>query len=187
MCDISTYKNRIHDFAERLDPYTFSNEGIEHAEIVLSEMYEHANEFVYVYCGHLSEQLTSRPLFFNALTAYLACGGKQLKVLIADKPNPEDMSPALIRILEKCKKNKSENSNDNSIECRLLKDTDGINSHFQFNEKKSIHFSVADNRAFRLEIEPEKYRAFCSFNNVEISTKLSSIFMTYFNKSQLIE
>ena len=183
MCNISAYKNRIHDFADRLDPFIFSNEGVEHAEIVLSEMYEHAREKVYVYCGHLDEKLTSRPQYYNALTAYLE-SGKELKVMIGD--NPEVMSPALSRIVEKCREKTTDNKCIKNIECKILKVLSGLNSHFNFNEKQNIHFTVADNRSFRLETEPKEYRAFCSFNNVDISTKLSTIFLAYFDKASPI-
>lgn len=183
MCDISTYKNRIHDFAERLDPFIFSNEGVEHAEIVLSEIFEHAKDQVYIFCGHLDEKLTSRSLYYNSLMAYLA-SGKTLKVLIGDLP--EVKSPALLRIFEKIQENKKINADYNNIECRLLKDSSGINSHFKFNEARNIHFTVSDRRSFRLETEPKEYRAFCSFNDVDISNKLSSLFSTYFEMAEPI-
>jgi len=176
MCDLKTYENRIHEFAEKLDPFIFSNEGINHAEIVLSEIYEHAKEYVYIFCGNMSEQLTSRPKLYNALSSYLD-SGKELKLLIENKPDV--MSPALIKIIEASKKN-------NNIQCRVLDDTSEIYSHFNFNDNKRVHFTIADKRTFRLEIDPENYKAFCSFNNFEIGDKLTQVFNQYFKVSQPI-
>lgn len=176
MCNLSTYENRIHEFAEKLDPFIFSNEGIDHAEIVFSEIYEHAKDSICIFCGNLSEQLTSRPKLFNSLSSYLD-SGKELKLLIESRP--EEMSPALTKIIDASRKN-------SKIQCRVLEDSVGINSHFNFNDNKRVHFTVADKRTFRLEIEPENYKAFCSFNNFEIGERLTQIFNQYFEKSQSI-
>ncbi|MCL6103769.1 MAG: hypothetical protein M1292_14990 [Bacteroidetes bacterium] len=171
MCDSSTYQNRVHDFAEKSDPFIFTNDGIGNAVIVSKEIFDHAKENVYIYCGQLNKKLTSDQLYFNSLISFLE-SGKKLKVLVSEIDG--EYSPALQRVIEKSKVT-------NQVECRYLENNADINSHFTFNGNNNVHFTVADNKSFRIEFDPKEYKAFCSFNNIEISGKLTSIFLKYFD------
>ena len=48
-------------------------------------------------------------------------------------------------------------------------------------DKKPIDFSVYDEIAYRLEYDPEQFKALASFHNKDISSELTSVFDNMFD------
>lgn len=163
--DLKKYQEKVITFSTNNSPEIFSNEGPEHAIIVLSELFKKDSRELVIYSGELTATLTDNPSYKDNLIR-LVKKGTCVKILVEKTPQ----SP----VFEELKDFKNENS---SLSVRKIKPEfiESIKNEFA----TPSHFAVVDGMAFRLEINTEKRTAFCSFNNTEVSGKLLSIFNKY--------
>ena len=54
-------------------------------------------------------------------------------------------------------------------------------------DKKEVHFTLGDNKAYRIETDIEKRTAECNFNNPELATETVDFFDHLFNRDDAKE
>ena len=164
------YKKSVNDFAEKKVDFLFSNKGNDHAAIVVSAMFKNAENYIYMYSGSLNGDVTAESEFLSALRKFID-DGKTLKVLLERTPVIENCSEALKIVMEA--------SGSSNVIIKVI----GEEAKKEFKKKELRHFMIADGMSFRYEIDEEKYKAICNFNDIEMAKKLSDIFQKAFEKS----
>jgi len=170
--DKNEYLNIVETFASQNDKMIFCNEGNEHAAIVLSRIFKYSNNTVRIYASSLSQSIvTNDEDYVNYLDSFIKKGGI-VQVLISSLPKTP--SKAFKNLLLK-----SQVYNE-TVGLRLAESKIKLN-------KKHVNFTVGDNNKFRLEIDPTKRTAYCSFNNTKYCSKLIDLFKQNFNTASPIE
>lgn len=164
--DKNEYLNIVETFANDNDEIIFCNEGDEHAAIVLSRIFKYSNNSLKIYASSLNQSIvTEDEDYLNYLDSFIKKGGI-VQVLIDHIPKKP--SKAFKNLL---------------LKSQIYSETVGLRvaqSKIKLNEKY-VNFTVGDNNKFRLEIDPLKRTAYCSFNNIKFCTKLIDIFRDNFN------
>lgn len=164
------YKKSVNDFAEKKVDFLFSNKGNDHAAIVVSAMFKNAENYIYMYSGSLNGDVTAEPEFLHALKKFID-DGKTLKVLLETTPVVESCSEALKIVMEA--------SGSSNVIIKVIEEE----VKKEFRKRQIKHFMIADGMSFRYEIDEEKYKAICNFNDIEMVQKLSNIFQKAFDNS----
>lgn len=162
------YRDAVMYLAEQKDDMLFSNKGAVHAAIVMTAFFTFAEEEVLIFSEKLNKSVANDSEFMKALSKYIV-SGKSLKVLL-EKDIPDDPSPALIKVMEAAKENPT------TVELKTLRSEDIPKIREFFTDNKVHHFAVADQRAFRVEIDPDEFKAIVSFNQPEKAAELHKLF-----------
>lgn len=163
------YREAVEHMAATKMDNEFGNKNMQHAAIVLSTMLKNATESFKIFSGEFHSDVTHNPEFLKSLEEYLK-SGKTFKLLLAKIPEEDKRSDALRMVIEYAKTHKE------TVFCKEAEES-FINSPQElFNGKIPYHFSVADNTAFRLEVDAQEYKAICNFNDQKIGKNLSDLF-----------
>lgn len=160
--EIEAYRIAIENLAKNNDSSTFNNSGPDHAAIVLGNIFKNSNHCVNIVAGDFNGIVSDNEYYLNALRNYLN-KNKPLNIIFENEPNKDSLALALLR--------KYMLSASSQITIRRFKMTDGL-------EQPPVHFTVGDNKMFRLETSKEDCTAMCSFNNIGFSKKLDDFFST---------
>ena len=161
--DLRKYQELLEDSAKSNSNWPILNEGNEHAAILMTTIFKHATQYVYMYSNSFNTDITSYDIYYEALKG---CIERQVKVevLLKDKPKANNLSLQLIK-----------DSNKGSV--RVL-------NSFQYDtltkvlNSENINFAVADDKIYRLEYDTEKRKATSSFNAANIAEVLKEKFMS---------
>jgi len=147
----------------------FFNSGSNHALIVLKTIAKYAKNSIKILAGNLCTSISSDPEYLNHLKNFFLGGGK-IQVLLCDFENGNDhFNKGIYKLFVEYK---------NSVE---LKKT---NARFEIQEGNPIHFTVADNRMYRLETDVNGKVARGNFNDTKNSTILENAFDSVFNSEK---
>jgi hypothetical protein len=160
------YKDYISKLAREGKNEIFFNSGPEHAAFVMGTIFENANAYVKIYAANFSGQISNKPDYQNGLEKYLL-KGKKVKILLqSDKFNSVKEKPDVFRLLKFYSL-----INPNQIEIKThpyrLVENEG---------DSEIHFTVADNKMYRIEEDVDSFTARGNFNNGEEAATLSNLF-----------
>jgi len=163
--DISKYKTLIANLANIKDDYIFPNSSQQHATVVMCNIFRTAEEYVYIVAQDLAGHVSNAD-YVKALKDFLEKDDVELRVILDQRP--VFRSEAINMILEQ--KNHSQNT---KIEIGYVENTDSIRRFFG---GQRIHFTIADERMFRKEIDTDKFIAIGSFNRTDYVKELKEIF-----------
>lgn len=156
---------------------TFLNSDEDHALEVLVRIFQTAQNEVRIFAGCLCHHVGNKQEYIIALSEFLERGGS-LKILL----NNYDVAIA----------------KDSSLYKRLayykekgypleLKETSAHPFLTGDPDKKEVHFTVADNKAYRIETDIEKRTAECNFNNPDLAKGITSFFDQLFSREDARE
>ncbi len=160
--DLLSYRKWLKDISEASSVEVIRNSGIEKASLLMAQIFNSANQYVYIYSGGLSEKLTGTEPYYSALEDCLR-RNVEIKVLLQDE---RLQSPAM----ELIKSNNADN-----VKLLNVKEIYSISREL----KMDAHFAISDDKVFRIEYDVKEYKAFASFNNPKVVDVLKSIFNTY--------
>lgn len=146
----------------------FPNDGPDHAEILMSQIFDSTKKEISILSGALGSPLTSRPLYLNSLQRLLERNVK-IKIILVSKDINSIESEALKLLISK------------DIMIRILDEEERKKYLEKFGGKEQ-HFCISDKKRFRFEYEPKKYKAYACFNNIEFASDLNKIFESIYNK-----
>lgn len=130
-----------------------------------------------MFCEGFKPDLIKQQDYWKALSAYLEQKDRTLKVLVnSDAWVAQDPLQTLF-------KKQLERGNDNTIQVRLITDEGRNTIRAQFNGAMN-NFAVFDTKMYRLEYNPNEYKAFGSFNNPDDAELLLKLFNNVFENSK---
>jgi len=171
---MNNYKKAVEELAKNSEYMEFDNKGSEHASIVLENMLKYADTNFKIYTGNFNGDVANDDSFLKYFNRFIE-NKKEVKVIIESLPSDVlKYSKALKRIID-LNNNPAYNVKYKLATTTFKKDLENI-----FQSKKPYHFSISDSKAYRVEIEPNTYKAIVNFNDPQITKKLELIFDNFF-------
>ena len=165
---LKKYIDYINKLAESKSPEIFTNGGIEYASQLMAVLFHNTEKEARLFCHGFRPDLICQQPYWNALQEYLQDDSKILHVLVEcdDALHEEPMN--LLR------RTKERRGND-TVDYRLVKEDD---REMIFRGLNGTHcnFAVFDNNKFRLEYDPDGFKAFGSFNHENNCKRLVDLF-----------
>lgn len=170
---LSDYEKSVKRMAESAVDYDFSNKGYEHAGIVLTHLIKNAITSYKMYSGSLCSEVLDQNNTVTKSIIDAANRGVDIQILLEHPPKTmSDVSGALKKVMEM-----SESCKNIEVKCASSEFIDALSTRFL---SDNLHFSVADSKAFRLEIDSEDFKAACNFNAPHLAKHLEFCFDHYF-------
>lgn len=169
---MDAYEQAVDFYAKNCIDSEFPNKGSEHATIVISRIFEYAEQYVKIFSGKLNSDVADNPKFIQSLKRYIN-SGKKLEVIVEEIPEI-DKSNALKLIIESSKNPML----DVSIKKASNEFLESVRNSFK--SKNIYHFIVSDDRAYRVEVDKNNFKARCNFNDTHISSILNNTFSNFF-------
>lgn len=173
---LKEYEVFLDNLATTKSPEIFTNGGIQHASILMSKLLQYTNTEACFFSEGFKPELIMN--YYESLKSYLE-SGKQIKVLLEKNDYVND-DP--FQLLVEFANKRKENGDVSSIQCRLI--TKESRAFLENLNSSHYNFSVFDNDKFRLEFDPENYRAMGSFNDEIRVLNLKNIFYKAFEASE---
>ena len=156
----SVYAEDIFRLAEGKTNEIFYNSSAEHAIIVHQALMKTAEKYVCIFSSSMCSEISNNPEYIAYVRAFLE-GGKDrsINILLTDYTDDFWRMP-IAKLLAQFPQQVH------------VKKYDG-NAYYK---DKPAHFTVTDDRAFRLETDIDKHMAFGNFNSVGQASALKSVF-----------
>jgi hypothetical protein len=163
------YQKKIEELASEGKNEVFYNSSEAHATAVLTSMVRHSHNEIKILCGSMCSEVSNDQEYMKELALFLDRNGK-LKIILA-KYNEQDnfRQKPIYKLLKPYI--------DGQV---IIKKIDSTISY----KGSPAHFTVADNKAFRLEIDIEKRIAFGNFNDPKSVQSLSDMFNNVFENAK---
>ena len=171
-----TYRQHIEQLAEGDIDETISNSDMEHAIVLVSRIIKGAQNYVHILCENMNSVATSRAEYLVAIELFLSGDrNRKMKILFADYNKNSFNKSKVATLLKKYKE---------QVEMKRLK------KHIKVHSNNSpINWTVCDDKSYRLETDPKKYRALGNFNDPVLAKSLNNKFEKLFcddSKTQLL-
>lgn len=162
------HRNLIHAADTKSDVF-FSNSSSDHAALVLSTMFSSASDSILIYGDTLRSELSSQQNYALSLRDAIE-RNVSVKVLLNDNSALSPMALWLQEV-QSSAKNVSVivNKNARSIVQREI----GIQKEIA---TVDYHFTIADNRMYRIEYNVANFNAFACFNYRKLAEDLANAF-----------
>jgi hypothetical protein len=166
--ELKIYESAIKYLADNQNNFIIPNSGKEHATIIMSNIFRTSKNYVYIFAGNLGGEV-SNSVYIENLIDFLERDGTYLEVILEEKPQIK--SEAIRAILEHAK--------ENPEKVKITYATNKESLRQSINEEEIRHFTFADDRMYRLEVDTKKFIAQANFNDeatvVRLKEKFKSI------------
>lgn len=169
-----TYREFVCSIAKSGDNRTFLNSDEDHALDVLVQLFQLAQKTVRVFAGSLCLHVGNKPEYVVAVSEFIERGG-ELRILLNNYNEEFAKNSNLYKRLAYYK------SQDKPI---IVKTTNSHPYRTGDPQKKEVHFTIGDERAYRIETDIDKRTAECNFNNPELARATADFFDTLFYKEE---
>ena len=163
---IEEYKIAIERLAKNQSDLVFNNSGIEHAAIVLSNIFKNS-DVVKIYANDMNGEISSQGCYNQSINEFISRGGNLQIVL----DNITNISSTLRSIINK-----------KSAEIKISNNEFRDSLKFISKNNQLNYFAVGDNKMVRIEVDNKSHKALCSFNLPDTGKVLSNFFDTRFAK-----
>ena len=163
------YKEYVANLAKSGTNNTFINSDEQHAEVVFENLFPIAKEYLRIFASCLCSPVVNSKYIEN-LSDFIERGGK-VRVLLNEYEEEKSQKSNLFLRLAYYKSLRKD---------IVLKSTD-VKPYYANAPENKVHFTIADNNAYRIETDTEKRTANCNFNNEEVGKGLVEFFDNIFN------
>lgn len=172
MCDNKTvYAQKIFGLAKEKKNELFYNSSMEHAIIVHQAIAQNAEDYIYIYSSSMCTEVSNNPQYCESIDKFLeADKRRRIKVVLTDY-NDDFPSKPIALVFAK---------HPDQVEVKQFE------GHVTYNDKH-VHFTVSDDRAFRLETDIMNQMAFGNFNSPDQAEDLKNIFEKIFVASERVK
>ena len=153
---LTSYEKFLKELAANNKSDIVANKGLEHAALLLKTIFNTAQSNVDILCGTLRSDLSRTEDYYNSLKDCIERGVK-VRVIFTGKNTK--MVPEMIRTLF--------DSHRENVEIKEMPSS-----------ALTAHFTIADDRIFRMEYDIVNFKAYASFNDKEYTSTLQEIFNT---------
>lgn len=175
---LQDYVKYINGLAETHSSQMFTNGGIEYASELMAVLFKYTEKEVRIFCQGFKPDLITTEPYWSALCDYLKRKDRTLKVLVETDAYVHERPITLLN--EEINKR-----NDDSIQIKIASAETAKEIYKQLSGTP-CNFAIFDDNKFRFENEPEKYKAFGSFNRKDYANVLINVFDKAFNKSEAL-
>ena len=156
---------------------TFLNSDKEKALVVLVELFKSAKNSVRIFAANLCNYVGTEPEYIEALSDFIEKGG-EVKILLNSFAEENVRNSKLFKRLAYYK---SEGKNI------VVKKT-AVKPYYVGDENKNeVHFTIADDKGYRIETDVEKRTARCNFNNPDEAKSTAEFFDKVFENPESSE
>ncbi|MBD5297074.1 MAG: hypothetical protein HDS21_03235 [Bacteroides sp.] len=174
---MNDFKNMVSRLAQLGENRLFLNSSEEHAVVVLSEMFKVAESNIRIFAGCLYEHVGNSPEYIQALSDFIERGGS-VKILLNNFNPQEGAKSNLFKRLAYYQEL------GKSVEIRS---TDAKPYLANDEAKKEVHFTIADERAYRIETDIKERTAACNFDGETLAKKFATFFDNIFSEATEIK
>ena len=168
--DINEYKRFVHQLRMNNDVRIFLNSDTDHAIVVLSEIFSQSQDTIRIFASNLCRTVGSSPSYIASLSEFIERGGK-VRILLNDYKEELAKDSNLYKRLAYHK------SLGKDV---IIKTTTAKPYRTSDASKKEVHFTVGDEKSYRMETDIESRTAECSMNNPEVASMLVTFFDNLF-------
>lgn len=173
------YKDFLKNLAKTGSSKLFTNGGKEYASILMSVLLDNTNSIARIFSYGFRPDLVSTNEYKQALERFLKSSYKEIRVMV-ETTEAVDKEP--VRMLKDAYQ-----KGNHHVSLRLITSEDRKELIDQLGGGHR-NFAVFDNEKYRMEYDPDDFKAFGSFNDVETCGRLISLFDNAFEKAEsLIE
>lgn len=177
MASDKRYKDFVASLARSGDNKTFLNSDEDHALDVLIQLFQLSQKTVRIFAGSLCQHVGNKSEYVIALSEFIERGG-ELRILLNKYNEGNAKSSNLYKRLAYYK------SQGKPV---IVKTTTSKPYRTDDPEKKEVHFTIGDDRAYRIETDIEKRTAECNFNNPSLAKATADFFDVLFEKENTKE
>lgn len=168
----------MEDMAKKHSSEPFTNKGKEYASILMSVLFQNTEHRVRMFAYGFRPTLIMTSPYWDTLQEYVNNTDKPIEVLVetSDYVEAEPMQ-LLARAKEGGRKN---------ISIRLISEEQKKQIQDEMAPYTHCNFSVFDDNMYRMEFEPEEFKAFGSFNDKKECERLIGIFDNAYKSAKVI-
>lgn len=175
--ELLMYREFVRILSEKSDDRIFLNKGADHALIVLERIFKQSNDTVRIFAGNLCLTVGNKPEYILALSDFIERGGR-VRILLNNYDEKLAMNSNLYMRLAYYK------SEGKDI---IVKKTNAKPYQESDQERKEVHFTVGDNKAYRIETDTNQRAAQCSMNRPDTAEMAAKFFDGLFNSGESTE
>lgn len=171
MCENKTvYAQKIFGLAKERKNELFYNSSMEHAIIVHQAIAQNAENYIYIYSSSMCTEVSNNPQYCDCIDKFLETdSNRKIKVVLTDYDSQFPEKPIAMVFAKHA----------DQVEVRQF-------GGFVDYKGNHVHFTVSDDRAFRLETDIDKQMAFGNFNSPDQAIDLRSVFEKVFESSEKV-
>lgn len=161
----TVYAEKIFRLAEEKTDELFYNSSADHAIIVHQALVKNATDYVDIFSSSMCSEISNNPEYCRLVEAFLKADKRhRINIVFTDYEEGFTTMPIAKALLKY------------PLQVRIRR-FDGQALY----KEKPAHFTVSDDRAFRLETDIEQHMAFGNFNSPKQATDLKGLFDKIFN------
>lgn len=164
---VSVYATEICKLAERRESKVFYNSSAEHAAIVHQALAKYADSYIDIFSSSMCTEVSNNQEYCAAVKSFLDADKNHCMKIILTDYNEGFLQTNIAKLLARYPLQVSVKS----CKGRVLY------------KGKPVHFTVSDDRAFRLETDIDKRMAFGNFNSPSQAMELKNVFEKIFNSA----
>lgn len=150
---------------------TFLNSDEEKALVVLVELFRSAKQVVRIFAANLCNHVGSKDEYVEALSDFIETGG-EVRILLNNYQEDQILQSKLFKRLAFYQ----------SIGNKVVVKQTAVKPYYMGDKNKTeVHFTIADDKGFRIETDVEKRTARCNFNNPEEAAPTAKFFDDVFS------
>lgn len=175
---LEKYREVLEDMARKHSSEPFTNKGKEYASILMSVLFQNTEHQVRMFAYGFRPDLIMTPPYWNTLKEYINDTDKPINVLVETN---EFVKEEPMRFLANAKERGRKN-----INVRLISEEQKKQIQEKMAPYAHCNFSVFDDNMYRMEFEPEEFKAFGSFNDKKECERLIGIFDNAYKSARVI-
>lgn len=168
------YKDFLKNLAKAGSSKLFTNGGKEYASILMSVLLDNTNSVARIFSYGFRPDLVSTEEYKQALERFLESSYKEIRVMVETN---EAIDKEPIEMLKDAYQN-----GNHRVSLKLITPEDREELIDQLGGGHR-NFAVFDNDKYRMEYDPDDFKAFGSFNDVETCARLTTLFDNAFEKA----
>ena len=163
------YREEVKEAISAMDGRPVYNRSLEHAAVIIEEMFALAKKEVKLFTGELNANAYGLPPVRSSAAKFMADRNGKVRILIENQIAVEDLrkNPFIQHMPESA-----------SLEVRRLR-TDEYDPEF--------HMMLADDRSYRFEPNKKEHAAVATFGDEETTGHLGKLFETLWNAGDVVK
>ena len=175
--ELDEYREFIHMLSETSDDRIFLNKGPEHAKIVLVQIFKQSVDIVRIFAGNLTRVVGDDPAYISALSDFVQKGGK-VRILLNDYKEELAKESNLYMRLAYFK----------SVGKDIIVTQTTVRPYQESDpDQTAVHFTIGDDKAYRLETDIMNRAAQGSMNRHDVAAEMAEFFDNIFYGGQSTE
>ena len=181
---LEPYKKYLEKFARKEDFGIITNEGKDHASILMATLLANTDTSIKMYCTGLEPDLLENynGAYWKEFQDFFNNNAKKtvnVEILIQDDTWFKNKTAPFVTL-----KNAKTAGFNISVRQINVSDIQEINTSLGFKDYDNVNFSIFDDKAYRIEYDTRNFKAYSDFDDEKRCVELSGIFDEAFEKAK---